>query len=96
MIVSFRDKGTEHIFEGESSKVARATLPLELHRKAAEVLDWLNAVVSLQSLQLPGLGLEKLKGNRADQYSIRINAQYRICFRWTDRGAENVEIVDYH
>lgn len=96
MIVSFRDRGTEHVFHGTDSKSARRTLPAELHRKAAEVLDRLNAAVSLRSLSLPGLGLGKLRGDRAGLHSIRINDQYRICFRWTDRGAEEVEIVDYH
>lgn len=95
-IVSFRDPATEQLYEGEDSKRTRRLLPRELHRKAREVLDRLNAAVSLESLSLPGLGLEKLRGDRADQHSIRINDQYRICFRWTDRGAEDIEIVDYH
>jgi proteic killer suppression protein len=56
----------------------------------------LNAAVSLVSLSLPGLRLEKLKGDRVGQHSIRINDQYRVCFRWTEMGAEDVEIVDYH
>ena len=59
-------------------------------------MDRLNSAVSLRSLSLPGLQLEKLRGDRAGQHSIRINDQYRICFRWTDAGAEDVEIVDYH
>ena len=96
MIISFRDRGTEDIFDGVSSKVARKTLGPQLHRKAGKVLDRLNSAVSLRSLSLPGLQLEKLKRDRAGQHSIRINDQYRICFRWTDAGAEDVEIVDYH
>lgn len=96
MIVSFRDRGTRQIFEGEHSKAARRVLPSELHRKAGEVLDRLNAAVSLRSLSLPGLALEKLKGDRRGQHSIRINDRYRVCFRWTEEGAEDVEIVDYH
>lgn len=96
MIVSFRNKGTEDIFDGRNSRVARKTLPRELHQKAAGRLDRLAAAVSLRSLSLPGLRLEKLKGDRAGQHSIRINEQYRICFHWTERGAEKVEIVDYH
>lgn len=71
-------------------------MPHELHQAAAAKLDQLNAAVSLQSLSLPGLRLEKLKGDRKGQHSIRINDQYRICFQWTDRGPEEVEIVDYH
>lgn len=96
MIVSFRDRGTRHIFDGEDSKIARRTLPRELHPGAGEVLDRLNAAVSLTSLSLPGLRLEKLRGDRAGQHSVRINDQYRVCFRWTERGAEDVEITDYH
>ena len=96
MIVSFRDKGTEDIFDGESTKSARKTLGVQLHTKAGKVLDRLNSAVSLRSLSLPGLQLEKLKGDRAGQHSIRINDQHRICFLWKEAGAESVEIVDYH
>jgi len=49
-----------------------------------------------RSISLPGLRLDKLKGDRSGQYSLRVNDQYRICFRWTEIGAEDVEIVDYH
>lgn len=96
MIVSFKDRGTEDIFDGEDSRSARKTLPSDLHDRAGRTLDQLSAALSLNSLSLPGLRLEKLKGDRTGQHSIRINDQYRVCFRWTDNGAENVEIVDYH
>lgn len=96
MIVSFADKGTENVFDGLDTKAARKTLPSQLHAKAGGTLDRLNSAVSLRSLSLPGLRLEKLKGDRAGQHSIRINDQYRICFRWTESGAEDVEIADYH
>ena len=96
MIVSFRDKGTEDIFDGLSTKAARKTLGPHLHRKAAKVLDRLNSAVSLRALSLPGLQLEKLKRDRRGQHSIRSNDQYRICFLWREAGAEKVEIVDYH
>ena len=96
MIVSFKDRGTEDVFEGNDTKAARKVLPSSLHARGAKTLDQLNAAVSLQSLSLPGLRLEKLKGDRAGQCSIRINDQYRVCFRWTDAGPEDVEIVDYH
>jgi toxin HigB-1 len=66
------------------------------HEKGAKTLDRLNSAVSLQSLSLPGLRLEKLKGHRSEQRSIRISEQYRVCFRWTESGAEDVEIVDDH
>jgi proteic killer suppression protein len=96
LIASFKDKGTEDVFDGEDTKAARKALPSNLHDKGAGALDRLNSAVSLQSLSLPGLRLEKLKGDRRGQHSIRINDQYRVCFRWTDSGAEDVEIVDYH
>lgn len=96
MIISFKDKGTEDIFDGEDTKRARTKLPSQLHEKAGKTLDRLNSAVSLESLSLPGLRLEKLKGDRTGQHSIRINDQYRIYFRWTKAGAEDVEIVDYH
>ncbi len=96
MIVSFHGKGTEDIFDGEDSNAARRTLPANLQARGAKVLDRLNSAVSLQSLSLPGLRLEKLKGDRSGQHSIRINDQYCVCFRWTETGAEEVEFVDYH
>lgn len=79
MILSFRGSGTEDIFDGEDSKAARKTLPAILHEKGAKTLDRLNSAVSLHSLTLPGLRLEKLKGDRTGQHSIRINDQYRVC-----------------
>lgn len=96
MILSFKDRGTEDVFDGTNSKAARRTLPGQLHRRAGRVLDQLQAADSLEALSLPGLRLEKLKGDRAGQHSVRINDQYRICFVWTDAGPESVEIVDYH
>jgi toxin HigB-1 len=96
VIVSFRGKGTEDIFDGEDSNAARRTLPANLHARGAKILDRLNSAVSLQSLSLPGLHFEKLKGNRGGQHSIRINDQYRVCFHWIEAGAQVIEIVDYH
>lgn len=64
---------------------------------ARRKLDQLHAAVALSFLRAPpGNRLEALKGDRAGQHSIRINDQYRLCFVWTEQGAENVEIVDYH
>ena len=96
MILSFKNRGTEDIYDGISSKVARKTLPFQLHGRAGKTMDQLHAAVSLDSLTLPGLRLEKLRGDRVGQHSVRINDQYRVCFRWTEAGAESVEIVDYH
>jgi len=96
-IQSFKNKGAEDINYGRFSKEALKTLPKELHRRAQIKLARLGAVTSMQDLQeLRGNRLEKLKGSRKGLYSIRINDQYRICFRWEKENALNVEIVDYH
>ncbi len=96
-IVSFAGKGTEDIFNGRNSKEARKTLPMQLWRIAQRKLDMLNAAADLKDLRVPpGNRLEKLGGDREGQYSIRINEQYRICFFWTEEGAVDVKIEDYH
>jgi proteic killer suppression protein len=93
VIESFASKDTEKIFFGHISK----KLPLEIQRTARRKLIYLDDAEDLQDLQVPpGNRLEKLKGDRAVQYSIRINDQWRICFEWVDNKARNVEIVDYH
>jgi proteic killer suppression protein len=90
---SFADQETERIWKRERSKLFGPELQRAAHRK----LLLLDAAENLNDLQIPpGNRLEKLKGNRRGQHSIRINQQWRICFRWTDAGAEDVEIVDYH
>ena len=96
LIVSFKDRGTEDIYDGHNPKAARKCLATPLHARAGRTLDQLSAAVSLDSLSLPGLKLEKLRGDRKGQRSVRINDQYRICFRWTKAGPKDVEIVDYH
>jgi proteic killer suppression protein len=97
MIGSFRDKGTEDIYNRVNSRDARRTCPENLWNVARRKLDQLNAVVSLDSLQIPpGNHLEALRGDRVGQYSIRINEQYRICFTWAEDGPIAVEIVDYY
>jgi proteic killer suppression protein len=97
MIVSFRNEGTEDIFNGKSTKAARKTCPGSLWKVAARKLDLLDSVVTLDELRVPpGNRLEALTRDRGGQHSIRINDQYRICFVWTDAGPEQVEIVDYH
>jgi proteic killer suppression protein len=96
MIKSFANKATEAIFHGANSKVARC-IPIELHAIAARKLSRLSYAVSLNDLRTPPANhLEKLSGDWAGFYSIRINKQWRITFRWTEEGAESVEIVDYH
>ena len=96
-IRSFKNKGTEDINYGRSSKDALKILPKELHRKAQIKLARLGAVTSMQDLQeIRGNRFEKLKGDRKGQYSLRINDQFRICFKWENENALDVEIVDYH
>jgi toxin HigB-1 len=97
VIVSFADKGTEDVFDGRTMKGARKSCPSDLLRIARRKLDLLNQAAALGDLRAPPSNrLEKLKGARVGQYSIRINDQWRVCFRWTESGAEDVEIVDYH
>ncbi len=97
MIKSFRSKGTEDIFYGRSTKVSRKVCPSVLWNVASRKLDQLDSVTSLTDLSVPPKNiLEALKHDRIGQYSIRINNQYRICFKWADSGPEDVEIVDYH
>jgi proteic killer suppression protein len=97
MIVSFRDAETEDIYHGRSTKAARRRLPGTLWRIAGRKLDQMRRVRRIDELAVPPKNrLEPLKGNREGQHSIRINDQYRICFRWTDQGPADVEIVDYH
>jgi proteic killer suppression protein len=97
VIASFRDKGTEDIFDGRDTKHARKSCPSDLVRVARRKLDQLNQAAVLSDLRAPPSNhLEKLKGGRDGQYSIRINDQWRVCFRWAEAGAEDVEIVDYH
>jgi len=92
-IRSFKNKGTEDINYGRVSTEASKILPKKLHRKAQIKLARLGAVTSMQDLQeVRGNRFEKLKGDRKGQSSIRINHQYRICFRWKNKNAFAVEI----
>ncbi|CAH0338697.1 type II toxin-antitoxin system RelE/ParE family toxin [Rhizobium sp. CECT 9324] len=93
MIRSFKDKRTRSIDDGS----IRKGFPADLVRRAQQLLALLDAAKDLRDLRSPpGNRLEKLSGDREDQYSIRINIQWHICFVWTDAGPENVEITDYH
>ncbi|CAN5854483.1 type II toxin-antitoxin system RelE/ParE family toxin [soil metagenome] len=93
MLRSFRDKATERVWRGE--RVAR--LGRDVQRQAYIRLRRLHVAETLDDLRaMRGNRLEKLRGDRAGQHSIRINDQWRICFQWTDHGPQNVEIVDYH
>jgi toxin HigB-1 len=92
MIRSFRDADTKAIAEGR-----RVRQYERIETVARRKLRQLEIAGRIGDLRIPpGNRLESLKGKRAGQYSIRVNDQYRICFRWTPAGAEDVEIVDYH
>ncbi len=93
MIRSFRDKDAEAIWQRRYVK----KLSPELSRLAYNKLALINAAESINDLRVPpGNRLEMLSGNRAGQYSVRVNDQWRICFNWSASGAANVELVDYH
>ncbi len=97
MIIRFKDKGTEDIFNGVASKAARKTCPQSLWRIASRKLELLDSVVRRDELKVPpGNRLEALSGDRKGQHSIRVNEQFRICFKWTDAGPDEVELTDYH
>lgn len=97
MIIRFKDKGTEDVFNGVASKAARKTCPQSFWRMASRKLELLDSVISRDELRVPpGNRLEALSGDRKGQHSIRVNEQYRICFKWTDAGPDEVELADYH
>jgi len=93
VIRSFRDKETEKVFLRERSR----KLSSDVQRIALRKLVMLDAAQTIQDLRVPpGNRLEKLSGDREGQHSIRINDQWRVCFRWEEGSAYNVEITDYH
>ncbi len=93
LLRSFRDRDTERVWERQRLR----KLDDDTQRMALRKLLILDAADALGDLRVPpGNRLEKLRGDRANTYSIRINRQWRICFRWTAAGPEDVEIVDYH
>ncbi len=93
MIISFRCKDTERIWRGQSSR----KFPSDIQDRALRKLRQVDASRTMEDLRNPpGNRLETLAGSRAGQLSIRINDQWRICFRWKEGDASDVEIVDYH
>lgn len=93
MIKSFRCKETEKIWAGQVSR----KLPRDIQDRALRKLRQLDAALGLEDLKIPPSNhLEMLKGDRRGQISIRINNQWRICFKWNDGEANEVEIIDYH
>lgn len=93
MILSFNNEASQTVWEGRFTK----KLPNQIQAVARRKLRMLNAAQHLDDLRIPPANrLEALSGDRAGQWSIRINAQWRICFEWRDGNVENVEICDYH
>jgi proteic killer suppression protein len=93
MMKSFRDRQTEKVWNREYSK----RLPNDIQERALMKLQQLHAAGDLKDLSIPASNqLEALKGDRKGEYSIRINRQWRICFKWKDGHASDVEIADYH
>lgn len=93
MIQTFANSETEHFFATGKSR----RLPTEILKRAAMRMNQLHAATCVEDLRLPPFNqLEKLSGNRAGQWSIRINSQWRVCFRFKAGHAHDVEIVDYH
>lgn len=93
MIKSFSCKETEKIYNGQYSK----KFPSNIQRSARRKLLYLDEADVIEDLRIPpGNRLEALRGNRKGQWSIRVNDQYRVCFKWEGMNASHVEIVDYH
>jgi proteic killer suppression protein len=93
VIKGFASRETEELFRGRSSR----RIPADVQMRALRKLLALNAAPGLDDLgRIPGNRLEKLKGDRAGRYAIRVNDQWRVCFAWRDGDAYEVEIVDYH
>ena len=92
MLKTFADRDTEALFGG-----IRVRRFVNIERSCRRKLEYLDAAVVLEDLRVPpGNRLEALKGKRAGQHSIRVNDQYRVCFRWRNGDAYDVEICDYH
>ncbi|MDP6777139.1 MAG: type II toxin-antitoxin system RelE/ParE family toxin [Candidatus Latescibacteria bacterium] len=97
MIVSFHNRGTEDVYDGHDTRAARQVCPTDQWPVARRKLDQINRVRDLREMSVPpGNRLQRLRGDRAGQHSIRISDQYRICFRWEAGYASEVEITDYH
>jgi toxin HigB-1 len=96
MITGFRSKHAEDIFHGTRSKQARK-IPQTLHERCWRLFDQINACSEVDTLKVPpGNRLEKLRGNLKEYWSLRVNDQWRIIFKWKDGNASDVDIIDYH
>ena len=97
MICSFKNKATEDVFNGKATKLAMKVCPKRLWKSATRKLDQLDSVSTLEELNVPpGNRLKSLSGKRKGEFSIGINDQFRIVFKWTENGPADVEISDYH
>lgn len=97
MIQSLKNRGSEDIFNRKNTKEARKLCPRLMWKEAARKLDQLDSVRLLEELRVPpGNKLEALSGNRRGHYSIRINDQYRVYFKWNGSGPVEVDVTDYH
>jgi proteic killer suppression protein len=97
MITGFANTASADIYHGRDTKAARKLLPTEVWSVARRKMDQLHAVSRLEALRIPPNNrLEKLGHDRKGQWAIRINDQYRLCFRWADADVHDVEITDYH
>jgi proteic killer suppression protein len=93
MIKSFKDKETEKVYSREGSR----KLPTDIQQVALRKLRMINNAKNLNDLRIPPANnLERLKGDREGQHSVRINEQWRVCFKWRQGDAHEVEITDYH
>ncbi len=96
MIKSIKGKTTQDIYDGINSKAARK-VPVELHEKARDLLDAINAIARVDDLKSPPSNrLHKLKGSLKNFWSVSLNSQWRIIFIWDEKNAVDVEIIDYH
>lgn len=96
MIINFASQCAEDIYNGVESKRSRG-LPVHLHSKCQRLLDQINAVAVISTLRVPPSNrLEKLKGRLAPHWSLRVNDQWRIVFKWEDGNAFDVDVLDYH
>lgn len=97
MIQSFKNQATEDIFNGRVTKFSLKLCPKQFWKIATQKFDQLDSVIRIDELRIPpGNHLESLHGDRKGEYSLRINAQYRICFKWSQEGPYDVENTDYH
>ena len=97
MIRTFRTKTAEDVFHGNFASKAARRIPAAIQHVSSRKLQMVNLAADLNDLAVPtGNMLEALKGDLKGWHSIRVNQQYRILFRWVDRAAEDVDIVDYH